>query len=308
MRTAFIKALTEIAERDESVVLMTGDLGFGVLEDYRKRLAGQFYNVGVAEQNLAGVGTGLALAGHTVFTYSIGNFPTLRCLEQIRNDACYHGANLKIVTVGGGMAYGALGPSHFAIEDMAILRALPDMAVVAPGDPVEVERLVPQIVEYQGPVYLRLGRAGEDRVQREDAEIVLGRPTVAREGDDVLLLTAGGMLPIALDAAKSLEEDGISAHVVSVHTLRPFDEAAIVELASRFPLVVTCEEHSRIGGLGGAVAETLMEAGVRTAFRRFALPASFPQGIGSQEYLREVNGLDAPALREMVVTALSAIS
>jgi transketolase len=300
VRSAFIRALLQVARQDPRVLLVTGDLGFAVLDEFRATCPRQFYNVGVAEQNLAGVAAGLALSGHTVFTYSIGNFPTLRCLEQIRNDICYHNADVKVVTVGGGLAYGALGVSHFATEDLAILRSLPQMTVVAPGDPVEVEQLVPQIVARRGPVYLRLGRAGEKPVHDPGVDVVLGRPTEARPGSDVLLLTVGGMLPVALEAAALLDGDGLDAEVVSVHTLKPLDADRICALAARFPLVVTCEEHSAHGGLGGAVAEVLLEAGIAPAFRRFALPAGFPKGVGSQEYLRTANGLDAHALRELV--------
>lgn len=299
MRNAFIRALEAVAAADDRVLLVTGDLGFKVLDDFRSRFPDRFYNAGVAEQDMTGVATGLALAGHVVFTYSIGNFPTLRCLEQVRNDACYHNANVKIVTVGGGMAYGALGVSHFATEDLAVLRAIPNLTIVAPGDPVEVEKLVPQIVVHEGPVYLRLGRAGEDPMHPPDTEVVLGHPTPARNGDDVLLLTTGGMLPVALEAADALERDGVSAAVVSVHTLKPLDGAAITQLAARYPVVVTCEEHSILGGLGGAVAEVLLEAGVAATFRRFGL-RGFPDGVGSQDYMRTANGLDPGALRSLV--------
>ncbi len=302
MRDAFIRGLLRVAAENPAVVLVTGDLGFGVLNEYRSRFPDRFYNVGVAEQSMTAVAVGLARTGHVVFTYSIGNFPTLRCLEHVRNDICYHGANVKIVAVGGGMAYGALGFSHFAIEDLAILRSLPGMTVVAPGDPVEVEQLVPQIVEHDGPVYLRLGRAGEASLHDEEVEVQLGHPTRARVGTDVLLLTVGGMLPVALEAAEGLTEDGVDAEVVSVHTLKPLDGPAICELASRFPVVVACEEHSIFGGLGGAVAEVLMEAGVSTIFRRFGLQGRFPEGVGSQEYLRRVNKLDPDSLRSLVVS------
>jgi len=303
VRGAFIRALMKAACEDPRVVLLTGDLGFAVLDEFRATYPRQFFNVGVAEQNLAGVAAGLALSGHIVFTYSIGNFPTLRCLEQVRNDICYHRANVKIVTVGGGLAYGALGVSHFATEDLAILRALPEMTVVAPGDPIEVEQLVPQIVERPGPVYLRLGRAGEQSVHDPATEVVLGRLTRARAGSDVLLLTTGGTLPVALEAARLLEPDGLQSEVVSVHTLKPLDGEAICRVAARFPIVITCEEHSALGGLGGAVAEVLLEAGVAPrAFRRFALAPGFPTGTGSQDYLRRVNGLDAPALRSLALS------
>jgi transketolase len=302
MREAFVRTLLPIMQADPRVLLLTGDLGFGVLDELREKCPNQFYNVGVAEQNLAGVAAGLALTGHVVFTYSIANFATLRCLEQIRNDICYHTADVKIVTIGGGMAYGALGPSHFATEDLAVMRPLPGMAVVAPGDPVEVERLVPQIVARPGPAYLRLGRSGERRILDPDANVVFGCPTVVRQGSDVLLLTVGGMLPVGMDAAQLLAEDGVDAQVASVHTLSPLDAEAIAQLASRFAVVVTCEEHTVVGGLGGTVAEVLLEAGVVTTFRRFGLQSTFPCGIGSQEYMRSVNRVDAQALRSLVLS------
>lgn len=305
MRTAFIAALEELAAADPSVVLMTGDLGFGVLDDYRERFPDQFYNVGVAEQNLSGIAAGLALTGHTVFTYSIGNFPTLRCLEQVRNDVCYHRAEVKIVTVGGGMAYGSLGPSHFATEDLAILRALPEIAVVAPGDPVEAAKLTPQVAAREGPVYLRLGRRGEPDVHDADAEIVLGRPAEVRPGDDVLLLSAGGMLPVAAEAAERLSrEDGLEAAVASVHTLDPLDAGWIADRAAGYPAVVTCEEHVLHGGLGGAVAEVLAEAGIGARLRRIGLDGRFAEGVGSQEHMRRTNGLDARAVAEAARAAL----
>jgi transketolase len=300
MRNAFIRALHRAAEHDPRVILLTGDLGFGVLDEFRARFPRQYYNVGVAEQNLTSVAVGLALTGHVVFTYSIGNFPTLRCLEHIRNDACYHRANVKIVSVGGGMAYGALGFSHFATEDLAVLRALPGMTVVAPGDPLEVEQLVPQLVEVPGPAYLRLGRAGERALHRPGTKIVLGHPAQARAGSDVLLLSTGGMLPVALEAADLLAAEGLSAEVTSVHTLKPLDRSGLCQLAARFPVVITCEEHQLEGGLGGAVAEALLEGGLAPRFQRFGL-SGFPQGVGSQEYLRSVNQLDARALCRLVL-------
>jgi transketolase len=301
VRDVFIEGLEALAAENPRLVLMTGDLGFAVLDRFRAKFPRQFYNVGVAEQNLAGVAAGLALSGHTVLTYSIGNFPTLRCLEQIRNDICYHNADVKIVAVGGGFAYGALGFSHFATEDLAIMRVLPGLTVVAPGDPVEVEKLLPQIVHHAGPVYLRLGRAGERICHDRDTVIELGHPTRARGGSDMLLLTTGGMLPVALEAAELLSKDRIETEVVSLHTLKPMDDAELTELIARFPSVVTCEEHSILGGLGGAVAEVIAEAGLPVSFRRFGLPSRFPEGVGSQEYLRAVNGLDAPALRALVI-------
>ena len=302
MRDTFIRVLLEIARENPRVILMTGDLGFKVLDEFRAECPRQFYNVGVAEQNLTGVAAGLALTGHFVLTYSIGSFPTLRCLEQVRNDVCYHNADVKIVTVGGGMAYGSLGFSHFATEDLAILRALPGMTVVAPGDPVEVEKLLPQIIDQPGPVYFRLGRVGEKRIHDPKTEVSLGQPTQVRAGSDILLLTTGGMLPVALEAAEMLVHHDIDAAVVSVHTLKPLDGDTICNLASGFSAVITCEEHTILGGLGGAVAEVLLEAGIATRFRRFGLAPTFPVGVGSQDHLRSANSIDALALNSLALS------
>lgn len=304
MRDAFVRALTDLASDNYRVLLLTGDLGFGVLDNFRERFPDQYYNLGVAEQNLAGVAAGLALSGHTVFTYSIANFPILRCLEQIRNDICYHKADVKIVAVGGGMSYGALGPSHFATEDLAIMRAIPDISVVAPGDPIEVEQLVPQIARQKGPCYLRLGRAGELTVHADTVEVTLGRPTLARKGELVLILTTGGMLPVAMDAACTLNQDNIEPQVVSIHTLQPFDADLLVEMVSNFSVVITCEEHTIIGGLGGAIAEVLLESGINIRFHRFGLKPGFPDGIGTQEYMRSVNDIDSANLVRLVKSLL----
>jgi transketolase len=301
MRDAFTSTLLDLCEDDSEIVLLSGDLGFGVLDEFRVRFPGQFLNLGVAEQNLAGVGAGLALSGHKVLTYSIGNFPTLRCLEQLRNDVCYHDADLIAVTVGGGMAYGALGPSHFATEDLAIMRSLPGMRVVAPGDPVEVEALLPQLIRGGGPAYLRLGRAGEDRLVPSHARVVLGEPTVLFEDGSVLLLSIGGMLSVAFEGRQLLQAKGLECALASVHTLSPFNEQWLMDRAGKFDLIVTVEEHSARGGLGGAVAEVLAGAPRVAPLLRIGLGEGFPSGVGSQEYLRQVNSIDAESVARRVM-------
>jgi transketolase len=294
MREALFRSLVRLAAEDERVCLLTGDLGFGAADEFRQRFPERFLNAGIAEQNMTGVAAGLALAGRIVFTYSIANFPTLRCLEQIRNDVCYHNANVKIVAVGGGLAYGALGASHHATEDVAILRALPNMVVVAPGDPLEAEQATAAIARHAGPCYLRLGRAGEPAVHQR-LEFVLGRAVRMRSGNDLSLIATGGMLPIALDVARRLERGGLAAGLWSMPTLKPLDLEAVREAAAT-GLVLTLEEHSAIGGLGSAVAEALCEAGYSGAFRRIALPDAFAPCAGSAEYLRRWNGLDAESV------------
>src|SRR5271168_937861 len=208
MRTAFFRALADLAERDERVNLIVGDIGFGVTENFARRFPQRFLNVGVAEQNMTGIAAGMALSGKIVFTYSIANFPILRCLEQVRNDVCCHRANVKIVAVGGGLAYGSLGATHHATEDLAILRSLPEMVVVAPGDPAEAEAATRAMAAYQGPCYLRLGRAGESAVHSRKIDFELGKAIQVRDGNDLAIITTGGMLETAVRVSEKLSAKG----------------------------------------------------------------------------------------------------
>lgn len=293
MRTAFIETLSRMAARDPRITLVVGDLGFGVVDDYARRFPDQFLNAGVAEQNMTGLSAGMAMCGKVVFTYSIANFPTLRCLEQIRNDVCYHEANVKIVSVGGGLGYGALGMSHHATEDLAILRSLPGLTVLSPGDPFETECAVEAAARTPGPFYLRIGRAGEPLVHHDRPRFEVGKALVVREGSDLTLIATGGMLAVAASVAEALDRDGVSARVLSMHTIKPLDVGAILTSARKTRMVVTLEEHGVLGGLGGAVAEVLAESGVPgVTFRRIGLPSAYSKAIGDQNYLRRVHGLD----------------
>lgn len=305
MRGAFFKALADVAERDQRIFLAVGDLGFGVVEHFSSRFPERFLNTGVAEQNLTGIAAGLALSGKIVFTYSIANFPILRCLEQIRNDVCYHEADVKIVSVGGGFAYGSLGPSHHATEDLAILRSLPGMIVVAPGDPFEAEAATRAIAEHPGPCYLRLGRAGEPRVHRSQIDFQLGRAIQVCEGNDLTLISTGGMLESCVRVVGLLRERGIQPRLLSMHTIKPLDEEAVLKAAIETGTVFTIEEHSIVGGLGSAVAEVLAESGnVPVAFKRFGLPSSFSSIAGTQEFLRARYGLSPETLANAVISQM----
>lgn len=305
MRTAFIRTLLALAEEDSSINLVVGDLGFGVVETFAKRFPKQFLNAGVAEQNMTGLAAGLALCGKTVFTYSIANFPTLRCLEQIRNDVCYHNANVKVVAVGGGFAYGSLGMTHHATEDLAIMRTLPGMTVLAPGDPVETELAVRAAAARPGPCYLRLGRAGEPTVHTADTPFRIGKAITVREGENITLIATGDMLFTAVQLADRLAGEGVSARVLSMHTVKPLDTEAVLTAAKETRAVVTIEEHSVIGGLGSAIAEVLAESGVAVSFKRIGLPPAFCREVGSQEYLRERNGLTVPAIYRVLQPLLA---
>lgn len=309
MRTAFIKTLIELARIDKHIYLLVGDLGYSVVEPFAGEFPNRFINIGVAEQNMTGIAAGLALSGKTVFTYSIANFPTLRCLEQIRNDICYHNANVKIVAVGGGLAYGALGVTHHGIEDLAIMRALPNMIVIAPGDPMEAVLATRAVVEWTGPCYLRLGKAGEPVVHQTPPDFQIGKGITIRKGNDATLIATGSMLYNTVQAAEMLTEEGIQVRVLSMHTIKPLDAEAVMAAAQETGAIVTVEEHSIIGGLGSAVAEVLAEAGnPGMLFRRIGLGDRFCDEVGNQKYLHNLGGLSSVHITATVMQHLSSCS
>lgn len=306
MRTAFIETLFELAQQDERITLIVGDLGFGVVTRFMRELPKQFVNAGVAEQNMTGLAVGMALSGKIVFTYSIANFPIFRCLEQIRNDVCYHNVNVKIVSIGGGLAYGSLGMTHHATEDLAVMRALPNMIVVAPGDPVETRLATRALVEQEGPAYLRLGRAGEPIVYTTEPNFRLGKAINLRHGNDITLISTGGLLDATVKAADHLLEQGIQARVLSMHTVKPLDIGAVETAAEETSAIFTIEEHSVIGGLGSAVAEILLEGGRRPRyFKRIGLNGNFSSIVGDQEYLLRQHGLDAAGIASTIRSVLN---
>ena len=290
MRTAFINGVCDLAERDPRVWIVTGDLGFSVLEKFQQQFPDRFVNAGVAEQNMTGLAAGLALSGCVVFTYSIANFSTLRCLEQIRNDVGYHHANVKVISVGGGYTYASLGYSHHGLEDLAILSSLPEMVVVAPGDPHEARLAAEAVVRHDGPCYVRLGKAGEPVIHSEPPQFEIGRAIRVREGDDATLISTGGMLKAAVDAHETLLAEGVRTRVLSMHTVKPLDEAAVLEAASQTGAIVTLEEHNCHGGLGSAVADVLALGGAGVPFAKVAAPDRHVHVAGSQAFFRAMAG------------------
>ena len=297
MRTAFIRTLIELAAENDRIWLVNGDLGFSVLEAFSEKHPGRYLNAGVAEQNMTGIAAGLALAGKTVFTYSIANFPIFRCLEQIRNDICYHDLDVKIAAVGGGLAYGAAGYSHHAVEDLAVMRALPNMVVLAPADPVETELAVRAAVAYKGPCYIRLGKAGEPVIHKTPPAFAIGKGIFVRRGpaEAPVIISTGGMLGTTVAAADILQLRGYKPTVVSMPTVKPLDRELIDELAASAKAVVTVEEHG-FGGLGSAVAEMIIECARRPKFHAVRLEGLPPDYVGTQEVLRSQRGLSADAI------------
>lgn len=300
MRTAWIKSLTQEAAKNPNILLLTGDLGFAVIEEFRAKFPNQFLNAGVAEQNMTGIAAGLALSGKTVFTYSIANFTTLRPLEQIRNDICYHNANVKIVSVGGGFDYYSLGPTHHATEDLAIIRSLPNMTVLAPGDPVEAELATIAIIKHKGSCYLRLGKA--PIIHQKKPEFKIGKAITVKEGNDLTLISTGGMLADAIKTADLLKQQKINARVLSMHTIKPIDKQAIIKAACETKAIFTIEDHQITGGLGSAVAEVLSESKNNAiVFKRFGIPDIFVKDIGSIEFIKKKLGLTAAQISKQIM-------
>jgi transketolase len=285
VRNETIAVLTNYAAAHPDVVLLTADLGYSVLEQFAERLPKQYTNVGVCEQAMVGIAAGLALSGKRVVLYSIANFPTLRCLEQLRNDVCYHNLPVTVIAVGGGLAYGSQGYTHHGVEDLGIMAMLPNMAVTCPADPHEAEALLPQLLERRGPAYLRLGRAGEPVLHGAATEVPLGQSVMLRQGSDIALLATGPILGRTLKAADELAARGISASVVSFPTVTPLDNTMLHSLAASHRAVLTIEEHGTQGGFGSRVADTLMLAGTQVRFGKYGVSEALRGQVGSQTWL-----------------------
>ena len=299
MRDAFVRALLQDMEADDRVLLITGDLGFGVLQPVWDRYPDRILNAGIAEQGMVGMAAGLASTGRTVLVYSIGNFPTLRPLEQIRNDCAYPGANVKIVCVGGGFVYGSLGMSHHTTEDLAVMRALPGVTCFAPGDPAEAEAATHAVIRTKGTCYLRLGRGNEPKVHEQPVtDWYAPAPLTLRTGKQIALLSTGGILTQTAEAARMLEQRGISAEVVSFPCFKPMDRDAVRRLTERFPILLTAEEHNITGGFGSAVCEIVAELGNGCRVFRVGLKDRYTAVVGNQQYLREVYGMDAESIAD----------
>lgn len=301
MRNAIIQEIERLAAEDSRIMVVTADLGYSVLENFADQFPNRFFNVGISEQVMTSSAAGMALCGNIVFTYSIGNFATLRCIEQIRNDVCYHNANVKIIAVGGGFSYGQLGMSHHATEDIAMMRALPNMRVLVPADPEEALACVKYAARSEGPCYIRLARRGEPILYQksEPFDIADIQPVVV--GQAAALLTCGPLLKNVIDAAERLKADGIPVSVYSIPCIKPIDHAKICVLANTYPLLVTIEEHEIVGGLGGAVAEIVGELnGVHARVCRIGLQDEYASIVGSHDYLCGYYGLSAKKIAASV--------
>ena len=292
MRNAMIKALFELANDNKDVVLITGDLGFGLFEDFSEKFPSQFVNIGIAEQNMIGVSTGLALEGKIVFVYSIGNFPTLRCLEQIRNDACYHNLNINIICMGAGFSYGALGMSHHATEDIAIMRALPGVTVISPSTEYEAYSSTINLSKQAGVGYLRLDKSKVENINEKVERFKIGKGRVLLDGSDYAIIACGGIVNEAISAAHELNNKNISCKVISMHTIKPMDNALIHNCVKNLKGIISLEEGNITGGMGSAILEVCLNTGkFPLKMKMLGIKDEYISIVGSQKYLRDSVGI-----------------
>lgn len=308
MRKTCLNSVYELAKKDERIFFIGSDLGFGTLDEFKRDMPERFFMEGVAEANVVGMAAGLALCGNICYVNTIATFLTRRAYEQVALDLCLHNVPVRLIGNGGGVVYAPLGPTHLAIEDLALMRALPNMTILAPADAAEMRRLMPATVDHPGPIYIRLAKGGDRIVTAEWPHYGIGQAVEARPGSDALVVTTGVTLQMALEAAEQLAIQGIELCVLHLPTVKPLDREALLAKLDELPVIVTMEEHVINGGLGSAVAELMLEADFpeRKLFRRLALPDAFPDRYGSQEQLLEHYGLSAANLcatvRELIQT------
>lgn len=289
MRQTCLEVLYELAKEDERIFFVGSDLGVGTMDEFKRDMPGRFFMEGISEANIIGLSAGLAMEGKIPYVNTIATFITRRCFEQIVVDLCLHNVNVRLIGNGGGLVYAPLGPTHEAIEDMAILRAVPNMTIVAPADADEMRRLMPLTVDHPGPLYIRVARGYDPIVTTDQVPFHIGKALPMAEGSDALILTTGITLKVGLEAAEALGAQGISTAVLHCPTVKPLDTEAILDHAGPVRAIVTIEEHTIIGGLGSAVAEIVAEAGFDPAkrFKRIGLPDAFPDAYGNQASLME---------------------
>lgn len=296
MKQIFIDNLIKLAEKDENIYLLCGDLGFSVLEKFRDKFPKRFINTGVAEANMIGVAAGLALSGKTVFVYSIIPFLIMRSFEQIRNDICYQDLDVRLIGVGSGLGYGSAGFTHHAIEDIAIMRALPNMKVICPGDFFEIEKAI----QSKGPVYIRLDKSSENKIHSNKINSITKGITI-KDGKGITIFVSGDILYEAKQVSEELKSRNIDVRLISMPMIKPIDKEIILKSAKETKAIFTIEEHSLIGGLGSAVAEILSEENKKIIFKRIALPDKYCKKIGNHKYLKEKNNLSMDEITKNIL-------
>lgn len=306
MRKTFINTLIELAEKDKNLYLLCGDIGFSLLEAFAEKFPQQFINCGIAEQNMLGVAAGLALSGKKVYVYSIIPFVTMRCLEQIKNDVCFQNLDVKIIGYATGLSYGPQGTTHHAIEDVGVMRSLPNMIVLSPADLTEARELTLQSYQTKNPTYMRLDHGGTVNLYSFKPNIILGKPSVLKEGKDGIIIATGHYVKIGIDIVKKLEQQGHSFKLMSMHTLKPIDPASLLKEIEGKKLIFTLEEHNIIGGLGSAVAEILLANNINgITFKSIGIDDRYPDIAGNQDYLRGYYKIDEQSIYDLIINYLT---
>lgn len=306
MRTTFVKTLVKLAEQDQRIFIITPDLGVSVLEEFEAKFPDRFLNVGIAEANAVSIASGLALSGKIVYVYSIMPFVTMRPFEQIRVDVAYMNTNVRLVGVGAGLSYGPAGATHHSIEDIAIMRVLPNMTVISPCDPYEVEKTIEESISHNGPIYFRLAKKGEPIISDTSNKIKIGKANYIkeRETSDIALLFTGNASDIAIEVGETLAKNGYLSDAVSMHSVKPFDYETLSLILSSKEYIFTIEEHSIIGGLGSIVSEFIAESSFNPKFKRFGLPDEYSHYVGSQLFIREKFGLTSEKISNDILEIL----
>jgi len=300
MRTAFFQELHELAKDHNDIVLLTADLGFQLFDEFRAKNPNRFFDVGVAETSMIGIASGLALCGKVVYCYTIIPFLIMRAYEHIRLDAAHHNLNVKLVGVGGGFTYGMEGFTHFGLEDLALMRVLPNMTVVAPADPIEARCLAKISYETQGPMYIRLGKSGDPIIHPTRPDFRLGKALWMTEGKNVAIFAMGSMVLAVIQAREILRKRGLCPTLVNMHTLKPLDKEAIIQIAKTHDIILSVEEHRVEGGLGTAIGEILLEIRYNGFYKKIGIPDRLEKTIGCTDFLRHLYGLSPERIAETV--------
>ena len=303
MRATFFKTIEEVYLQRDDIFVLTADLGYKLFDSLKEQCADRFYDIGIAESNMIGVASGLALSGKTVYCYSMVPFLVMRAYEQVRVDVAYHNLNVRLVAVGGGLTYGLEGFTHFGLEDFALMRAMPNMTIVIPADPIEAQCLARLSRTHEGPMYIRLGRSGEPAVHDKAPRFRIGEPIFLQEGKHIALCAVGTMVHTGAQVAGMLQQKGIKASLINMHTLKPLNREIIRQIAAAHEVIFSMEEHFIEGGLGSAIAEVLAESGYSGTFRRVGI-GELGRHTGSCDYLKDKYGLTAARVFERVITEI----
>lgn len=306
MRNACVSAIYDLAGRDERILALVADNGAIVYDEYRRDFGDRFINFGISEANMISVAAGLASTGKVPFAYTIAGFLTMRAFEQVRNDVCLQKMNVKLVGIGAGFVYSDLGPTHHTVEDIALMRVLPGMTIFSPADPLETRKVTFAAAEINGPVYLRLATSRTPKIYDTDYDFKVGRGVTLTQGTDITIISTGNILHEVLKAVDELQKIGISARLINIHTIKPFDQDIILKAAHQTGAIMTVEEHTIFGGLGSIVAEVLAESDTPCRFRRMGLNDAFASGYGSYDEMKEMNGLSQRHIAEAAAALLEA--